>query len=74
MISEPTNDDRRARAQKAIDAYCEAQGIDIAVEGPGTALTDLLTDLRHWAAVTTADFDTSVRLSEDHFKEESRAA
>ena len=31
-------------------------------------LTDILTDLRHWARVEGLDFDNAVQLSEGHFQ------
>lgn len=65
MTPEEKGMERLGRAQKIIDLYREDTGTD-----EETALTDLLTDLRHWAYGSDQDFDEARDRSERHFDAE----
>lgn len=63
-----TADDMNARVQRAevaLRAYIEIYGFDDECK-----LTDLLTDLRHWADQEKQDFDHAVATSQYQFYEE----
>lgn len=65
-MAEPTNEERAARADAALELYCRLTGSS----EDDTRLVDLLTDLRHWAARNWHDFDNANFLSEIHFNHE----
>ena len=46
-------------------------GQDLELLDTQDVLTDLLTDIRHWAMVERIDFDVSLNRSQDHFNTES---
>ena len=59
----------------ALDAYCRVKACG---SGPGSQsldefVTDLLTDLRHYASHHKLDFEYALRLSDCHFEEEAFA-
>ena len=57
----------------ALAAYMQAKGLDgdPCPQSLSETMTDLLTDLRHFAATEEIDFDAAVRMSEYHYDEES---
>jgi hypothetical protein len=59
-----------ARVVRADGALADYLGDEDSGETKRDALTDLLTDLRHWAAYEKEDFARSLALSQDHFREE----
>lgn len=65
-MAEPTNEERAARAEAALELYCRITGDS----EDDTMLADLLTDLRHWAARDGHDFDNANFISEIHFNHE----
>ena len=68
----PTNQDRTDAAAVAFEAYSDVKGLtDSAEQSAAETLTDLLSDLRHFAAATQLDFEAAVRMSEFHYEEES---
>lgn len=84
MPHEPTarqkaNARRIDSADKALRSFLRASGGEygrrpLETLPPGEqadVLTDLLTNLRHWCHAEDADFERAVRLSRDHFNEES---
>jgi len=73
LISTPTNQDRTDAGSIAFEAYQHAKGLtdDPPRQSPQETLTDLLADLRHFAAAAEIDFEAAVRMSEFHYEEES---
>lgn len=73
LISTPTNQDRTDAGCIAFEAYREAKGLTDCPsrQSPEETLTDLLADLRHFAAAAEIDFEAAVRMSEFHYEEES---
>lgn len=65
-MAEPTNEDRAAHAEAALELYCRITGDS----EDDTMLVDLLTDLRHWAARNGHNFDDANFISEIHFNNE----
>ncbi|MCE5280318.1 MAG: hypothetical protein ABFD92_07750 [Planctomycetaceae bacterium] len=67
------NQDRASCAQAAVEAYAglkvnnTTDMWDFESESQQERLTDLLSDLRHWACQNELNFDESVRISESHF-------
>jgi len=68
-----TNQQRTDAASMALAAYMQAKGLDgdPCPQSLSETMTDLLTDLRHFAATEEIDFDAAVRMSEYHYDEES---
>ncbi len=68
-----TNQQRTDAASEALAAYMQAKGLDgdPCPQSLSETMTDLLTDLRHFAATEEIDFDAAVRMSEYHYDEES---
>lgn len=68
-----TNQARAIAASIAFQTYQHAKGL--ADEPPQQSaqetLIDLLTDLRYFAEAEEIDFEAAVRVSADHFEEES---
>ena len=69
----PENQARAAAGSQAVEAYQKAKQ---KTKGwlPQSAeeiLTDLLSDLRHFADATGIDFDTADRIALDHYEVES---
>jgi len=68
------NADRAHAAELALVAfagYMESRKLEELAnsrQSNGEWLTDILTDLRHWARVAGVDFDDATRLSGDHFQ------
>lgn len=58
---------RRCRAQAAIEAYCKTVAYDPDAD---EALTDLLTDLRHWSNGHSLDFKQCLDMSDHHHQAE----
>jgi hypothetical protein len=72
MISTPTNKHRIDAAGIAFDAYHDAKGLTNPLLQSGQkSLTDLLADLRHFAAAEELDFEAAVRMSEFYYEDES---
>ena len=77
-IAEAQNLERARDADKALVAYvCVKESMKIeCLEDSRSGqdlqewLTDLLSDLRHWARVNDVDYDKSVDLSRTHFNAE----
>ncbi|MFI5109732.1 MAG: hypothetical protein ACHP78_12900 [Terriglobales bacterium] len=70
-MTEPTNAERAARAQTALQHYIEAKGE--AFENSSTEIVDLIADLLHLAATTDQGddpIDTTLRLARLHFDAE----
>lgn len=67
------NFQRVMTAMRVVYAYMEAKGLDRVPcpQSANEAMTDLLTDLRHFSATSGIDFSEAVRISEFHFDEES---
>lgn len=57
------NKDRAERIAATIEAYANGDDQD--------DITDILTDLRHYAQQNTIDFEYCVRVSQNHFKAEA---
>jgi capsule polysaccharide export protein KpsE/RkpR len=73
MLSTPTNAVRIEAASIALEAYRDAKGVtDLSRQSDAETLSDLLADLRHFAAVEEIDFEAAIRLSEFHYEAESR--
>ncbi len=68
-----TNQQRTDAASMALAAYMQAKGLDEdpCLQSLSETMTDLLTDLRHFAATEEIDFGAAVRISEYHYDEES---
>lgn len=66
---DPTNEDRAARIDLVVRAY-EAARVDV-MDEPFETMTDLLADLRHWAAREKMDFESALRISAGHFDSET---
>lgn len=69
----PENQARAAAGSQAVEAYQNAKrgtegGLTQSAE---EVLTDLLSDLRHFADATGIDFDAADRLARDHYEVES---
>ncbi len=69
----PDNQARAAAGAQAVEAYQNAKqgtpgGLPQSAE---EILTDLLSDLRHFADATGIDFDTADRIAQDHYEVES---
>lgn len=72
MRATPTNDARREAASTALEVYRDAKGLaEATLLSKAETLTDLLTDLRHYAAAERIDFQAAVDMSEFHYEEES---
>ncbi len=77
-LAEAQNLDRARDANKALVAYAcvkEARQLEFLEDARSGLdlqewLTDLLSDLRHWARCEEVDFDKSVDLSRKHFNDE----
>jgi hypothetical protein len=69
-----TNQQRTDAASLALAAYMQAKGLDedASLQSLSETLTDLITDLRHYAAAEEIDFGAAVRISEYHYDEESQ--
>jgi hypothetical protein len=69
----PDNQARAAAASQAVEAYQNAkQGtLGWLPRSAEEILTDLLSDLRHFADATGIDFDTANRIAQDHYEFES---
>ena len=61
-MTSPTIKTRSARAQSAIDTYCQCVGETAYDE----ALIDLLTDLKHWTDGNGLDFQNALGHAEFH--------
>jgi len=68
-----TNQQRTDAASMAMAAYMQTKGLDgdPSPQSLSETMTDLLTDLRHFAATEEIDFGAAVRMSEYHYDEES---
>jgi len=70
------NRQRAMCAEAAVTAYAAAKEptatdyFDFSSEPPQDRLTDMLTDLRHWARQNGLDFDEASRVSSMHFEAE----
>jgi len=68
------NHERADCAEAAIKAYAAVKENnttdmwDFSSQGPQERLTDLLSDLRHWACQQGLDFEQSLTSSESHFQ------
>ncbi len=67
------NLERAEAASMALTTYMEAKGLDRVPcpQSENEAMTDLLTDLKHFSATSGVDFSAAVRISEYHYDEES---
>lgn len=65
-MTSPTIRTRRARAETAVDAYCQSVGEIMYDE----ALIDLLTDLMHWSHGNGLDFQQAQDRAQFHFDAE----
>jgi hypothetical protein len=65
-----TNTERAYRAALAVQAYSNWETKTYQDEDSDTKLTDLLCDLRHWAADHDVDFDSASQSGENHYTEE----
>lgn len=70
-MNQPTNEDRAERARVILKKYAKAQRLEN--DDVQSALSDLLTDLRHFCAeeFRGLDFDAALTLSEVAFNEET---
>ena len=66
------NDERQriTGALVAINAYAQAQEMNIHNEGMFTVMIDLLTDLKYFCKHINLDFNELERISKNHFQEE----
>jgi len=64
-MSTPTNLRRARSAETTIVELCVSTGSTM-----NDAVTDLLTDLMHWAKLTGRDFEHSLDTARMHFSEE----
>lgn len=60
------NIERAERAESAVNAYKDGEGLS-----PEECMTDLFTDLRHWARQNRLDFDKAVDRSISHYEVEA---
>lgn len=67
-----TDHDRRILAAIAAVKMHQVVNDDSKSEPTEETLTDLLTDLRHWAKEQDVSFDICLRTSNEHFKYEQR--
>lgn len=67
-MSKPTITDRILRGETAMRAFAAADAYP--ADEPQDLLTDLLTDLRHWAGDCDLDFEKSYARSESHYAAE----
>jgi len=63
-------DPQRRRAVRRARKAVAASGLQKPFEEESTILTDMLTDLRHWADYNGQDFADSLRASENHWQVE----
>ena len=73
----PTNSDRANTAANVMQVYAQwkdGETVSLVIGDTDALVTDLLTDLRHFCAVYGVDFDSSVRMSENHFEAEVEEA
>jgi hypothetical protein len=64
-LSEPTNEDRAARAAQILDAYDAFEAGD-----SETAIRDLLTDLMHHCRIEKIDFSIEYRSAQEAYNSE----
>jgi hypothetical protein len=64
---EPTNADRAARAEQTARYYCTLVNQSYTDDGPDTAVTDLLVDIKHWCDRNDQIFDDLVRQADNHY-------
>lgn len=62
------NEERAHRAELAMQYYGDISGNDGEPERDN--LTDLLTDIRHYAGTSGLDFDESARMAQIHYEAE----
>jgi hypothetical protein len=67
----PNNRQRTEAAAVALETYADAKGIGPSLQTTSETLTDLLSDLRHFAAAAGIDFEAAVRMSEFNYEAES---
>ncbi|MDX1967103.1 MAG: hypothetical protein SFV23_08035 [Planctomycetaceae bacterium] len=69
----PDNQARAAAGSLALEAYQHAKGLteSPSLQSPQETLTDLLSDLRHFADAVGIDFDAADRMAQDHYEFES---
>ena len=72
MTGLPENIDRAGRAGEIVMTYALRNGTTL--DGAATNLTDLLTDLMHYAALKDLDFDNCPRIASWHFDAENGRA
>lgn len=70
MTTEPTNDNRADRAAVCVGTYREVNTDDIH-EDDHTTLSDMLTDLRHWAQRLGLDYEAADLLADAHWAGET---
>lgn len=70
----PDNQARAFAGSLAFEAYQRAKGLvgNPSPQSPEETLTDLLSDLRHFADAADIDFDTANRVAQDHYEFESQ--
>jgi hypothetical protein len=64
-----SNKERVERAQDVVHAYSE--GVGLADDDPETQLSDLISDLRHFAFSQKLEWDEVMRRANDHFTAET---
>lgn len=67
------NDRRAERARLALEAHADDNDLPLDFE-PEDRLSDLLTDLRHWAHEDRIDFNLAIRRSQENFNQEHQEA